>query len=59
MPLKADDLKTVEAYKKAMKMEATKITPSGNTKFWIYRDVELRGTEIGKKCRLPGLARPG
>ena len=52
MPLKEDDLKTFEAYKKAMKQKVTKITTSGNTKFWIYRDVELP-TAAGKKQKLP------
>ena len=33
MPLKTDDLKTVENYKKAIKQDLTKIGPQGNTKF--------------------------
>src|ERR1700761_790339 len=52
MPLKPDDLKTIETYKKAMKVEATKINKSGNTKFWMYRDVELAGASGGKQ-KLP------
>jgi hypothetical protein len=40
MPLKADDLKTVESYKKAVKQDATKLSEHGNTKFWIYKDIE-------------------
>ena len=54
MPLKADDLKTVENYKKAMKQEVTRITAAGNTKFWVYRDVELP-TASGGKQKLPAL----
>jgi hypothetical protein len=30
MPLKVDDLKTVENYKKAIKQDLTKISPQGN-----------------------------
>ena len=41
MPLKADDLKSIDTYKKAIKMDAAKINASGGTKFWVYRDVEL------------------
>lgn len=54
MPLKADDLKTVENYKKAMKLEATRINAAGNVKFWVYRDVELP-TAGGSKQKLPVL----
>ena len=54
MPLKIDDLKTVESYKKAVKQEATKITALGKTKFWIYKDVELP-TASGGKQKLPAL----
>ncbi len=54
MPLKTDDLKTVETYKKAMKLEASKIGSSGNTKFWVYKDVELP-TASGGKQKLPDL----
>jgi hypothetical protein len=52
MPLKVDDLLTLEAYKKAIKAEATRIASNGATKFWIYRDVELP-TAAGKKQKLP------
>lgn len=52
MPLKGDDLKTVESYKKAMKQEATRISSSGNTKFWVYKDVEMP-TAGGSKQKLP------
>lgn len=41
MPLKPDDLKSIDAYKKAIKMDASKISTSGGTKFWLYKDVEL------------------
>src|SRR5580698_4687866 len=54
MPLKTEDLKTVENYKKAIKQDLSKITPQGNTKFWIYKDVELP-TASGGKQRLPAL----
>src|SRR5580698_1710749 len=54
MPLKTEDLKTVENYKKAIKQDLSKITPQGNTKFWIYKDVELP-TAGGGKQKLPAL----
>jgi len=49
MPLKVEDLKTTETYKKAMKVDVSKITPSGNIKFWFYRDVELPTASGGKE----------
>jgi hypothetical protein len=52
MPLKPDDLKTIDTYKKAMKMDVSKINQGGNTKFWIYRDVELP-TASGGTQKLP------
>ena len=54
MPLKIDDLKTVENYKKAIKQDLTKISEAGNTKFWIYKDIELP-TASGGKQKLPAL----
>ncbi len=53
MPLKAVDLATVEAYRRAIRLDAARITPQG-TKFWVYRDVELP-TAAGKKQKLPAL----
>ena len=50
MPLKEVDLKTFEAYKKAIRLDLPKIT-AGNTKFWIYRDVELPNA-AGKKQKI-------
>jgi hypothetical protein len=41
MALEAADLKTIEAYKKASKRDATKITETGKTKFWLYKDITL------------------
>jgi hypothetical protein len=41
VPLKEADLKTFEAYKKAVRQDVTKITNNGKTKFWVYKDVEL------------------
>jgi hypothetical protein len=41
MALEAADLKTFEAYKKASKRDATKITGTGKTKFWLYKDITL------------------
>jgi hypothetical protein len=52
MPLKTEDLNTVENYKKAIKHEAGKIGAAGNIKFWIYKDVELP-TAAGGKQKLP------
>jgi hypothetical protein len=54
LPLKTDDLKTVENYKKAIKNDLPKISAQGNTKFWIYKDVEL-STASGGKQKLPAL----
>jgi hypothetical protein len=51
MALDASDLKTVEAYKKASKRDATKITGTGKTKFWLYKDVTLP-TAGGKAQKL-------
>ena len=54
MPLKIDDLKTVENYKKAIKQDLSKISTQGNTKFWIYKDIELP-TASGGKNKFPAL----
>src|SRR3974377_966643 len=54
VPLKIEDLKTVEAYKKAIKSDVGKISPSSTTKFWVYRDVELP-TASGQKQKFPAL----
>ncbi len=50
MPLKDVDLKTFEAYKKAIRLDLPKI--SHGTRFWIYRDVELPNA-TGKKQKIP------
>jgi hypothetical protein len=54
LPLKPDDLKTLENYKKAIRNDASKIGPQGNTKFWVYKDIELP-TASGAKQKLPAL----
>jgi hypothetical protein len=54
VPLKLEDLKTVEAYKKAIRNDAGKIDPKATTKFWVYRDVELPNAS-GKPQKLPVL----
>ncbi|MEI9976353.1 MAG: hypothetical protein WDO73_32455 [Ignavibacteriota bacterium] len=54
MPLKADDLKTIENYKKAIRLDLTRLNAQGNTKFWIYKDMELP-TASGSKQKLPVL----
>src|ERR1700722_13096099 len=54
MPLKTDDLKTFEAYKKAIKQDLSKISKQGNTKFWVYKDIELP-TASGGKQKVPAL----
>src|SRR5690349_20862655 len=41
MPLKEADLKTFEAYKKAVHQDVVRISDNSNTKFWVYKDVEL------------------
>jgi hypothetical protein len=41
LPLKEADLKTFEAYKKAIRQDVTKISAGGKTKFWVYKDIEL------------------
>lgn len=41
MPLQEADLKSYDAYKKAMRADASKITPTSQTKFWVYKDIEL------------------
>src|SRR5256885_2314598 len=51
MALEASDLKTVEAYKKASKRDAAKITDSAKTKFWLYKDITLP-TASGKTQKL-------
>jgi len=40
VPLKEADLKDLETYKKAIRLDLSKIS-SGNCKFWLYKDVEL------------------
>lgn len=52
LPLKIDDLKTLDTYKKALKVDGARISPGGKTRFWIYRDVELP-TASGQKQKLP------
>jgi hypothetical protein len=52
LPLKTDDLKTVDTYKKAIKQDVSRISPQGGTKFWVYKDVELP-TASGGKQKLP------
>ena len=54
MPLKTDDLKTVDSYKKALKVDGAKISAGSKVKFWLYRDVELP-TASGQKQKLPAL----
>src|ERR1700679_3283388 len=54
MPLKIDDLKTLENYKKAIKQDLTKISAQGNTRFWVFKDIELP-TASGGKQKLPAL----
>jgi hypothetical protein len=51
MPLKEPDLKDTDTYKKASRVDLSKIA-SGNAKFWIYKDVELPNTS-GKKQKYP------
>lgn len=52
MPLKIEDLKTVDTYKKAIKQDVSKLSPQGGIKFWVYKDVELP-TASGGKQKLP------
>jgi hypothetical protein len=54
LPLKTDDLKTVDSYKKAVKADGAKISSGGKIKFWVYRDVDLP-TASGQKQKLPAL----
>src|SRR5580692_4307655 len=51
MPLKEPDLKDTDTYKKASRMDLSKIA-AGSAKFWIYKDVELPNTS-GKKQKYP------
>ena len=51
MPLKESDLKDAESYKKASRQDLSKLA-SGNTKFWIYKDVELPAAG-GRKQKYP------
>ena len=51
MPLKDVDLKTFEAYKKAIRQDVTKITDTSKTKFWVYKDIELPNL-TGKKQKI-------
>ncbi len=51
MPLKEIDLKTFEAYKKAIRSDVTRITDSSKTKFWVYKDIELPDAQ-GKKQKI-------
>jgi hypothetical protein len=41
MPLKDVDLKTFEAYKSAVHKDGGRIGNETNTRFWVYKDVEL------------------
>jgi hypothetical protein len=51
MPLKEADLKDAETYKKASRLDLSKVV-SGNPKFWVYKDVELP-TASGKSQKYP------
>src|SRR5437016_1678187 len=54
MPLDAASLKSVESYKRAMKLDAAKFIANGRSKFWLYRDIVLP-TAAGKQQKLPVL----
>jgi hypothetical protein len=51
VPLKEQDLKDTDTYKKASRLDLPKIT-AGNVKFWIYQNVELPNAS-GKKQKYP------
>lgn len=51
MPLKDVDVKTFDAYKKAIRSDVSRITASGKTKFWVYKDVEIPDLK-GKKQKI-------
>jgi len=51
MPLKEPDLKDTDTYKKASRLDLSKVA-AGNAKFWIYKDVELPNSS-GKKQKYP------
>jgi len=48
MPLKEADLKDSDAYKKASRLDLSKLA-SGNARFWVYKDVELPNSSGGKQ----------
>jgi hypothetical protein len=48
MPLKEADLKDSDAYKKASRLDLSKLAP-GNARFWVYKDVELPNSSGGKQ----------
>jgi hypothetical protein len=52
LPIKAEDLKTYEAYKKAVRADLPKLSPTSKIKFWIYKDVEFTDPK-GKKQKVP------
>jgi hypothetical protein len=51
VPLKEQDLKDTDTYKKASRLDLPKIN-AGNVKFWIYQNVELPNAS-GKKQKYP------
>lgn len=52
MPLQEADLKSYDAYKKAMRATVSKITNTSKTKFWVYKDIKMVDLK-GKQMKLP------
>ena len=52
MPLQEADLKSYDAFKKAMRADLSKITNTSQTKFRVYKDIEMVDLN-GKKNKIP------
>jgi hypothetical protein len=47
--LKPSDFNTIESYKNAIRQEASRLTSGPRTKFWVYRNVEMLGSNGSKQ----------
>jgi hypothetical protein len=52
LPLQEADLKSYDAFKKAMRADLSKITNTSQIKFWVYKDIEMVDLQ-GKKNKIP------
>ena len=52
MPLQEADLKSYDAYKKAIRADGSKINDKSQTRFWVFKDVEMPDLK-GKPNKIP------